>query len=190
MRTPGEIRVLGESIYAPEVSLLELRRSVDMVLQLQRPNPLPLSAYENIVFGLRLHGERDQLGRAGLDEAVERALTGVGLWAALKDRLRTPATSLQIEQQQKLCIARLLPLKPAVILMDEPCSALDIAGTRAVEELMFSLRGNYAIVIVTHNMAQARRTSDESLFMLLGELVERARTERLKQPPRPRAHRE
>jgi len=117
--------------------------------------------------------------RNGLDEAVERALTETGLWEDLKDRLDNKATTLQLEQQQKLCIARLLPLKPEVILMDEPCSALDVEGTRAIEELMFALKGRYTIVIVTHNMAQARRASDECIFMLLGELIEHTRTEDL-----------
>jgi phosphate transport system ATP-binding protein len=175
--TQGEIKVLGKNIYDPDVSLVELRKSVGMVFQ--RPNPLPISVYENVVFGMRIHRERSQLTRAALDEAVEKALTEVGLWKDLKDRLHAKATSLQLEQQQKLCIARLLPLKPEVILMDEPCSALDVEGTRAIEELMFALKGHYTIVIVTHNMAQARRVSDECIFMLLGELVEHARTEDL-----------
>ena len=127
VRTTGTIEVLGQNIYAPEVSLVELRKAVGMVFQ--RPNPLPISVYENVVFGLRVHMERRQLTRAVLDEAVETALGEVGLWTDLKDRLHIRATSLQLEQQQKLCIARLLPLKPSVILMDEPCSALDTAGT-------------------------------------------------------------
>ena len=118
------------------------------------------------------------------DEAVEKALVEVGLWDDLKDRLDAPAISLQLEQQQKLSIARLLPLKPEIILMDEPCSALDVEGTRAIEELMWALRGRYTMVIVTHNMAQARRASDECLFMLLGELVEHSRTEDLFLNPR------
>jgi len=117
--------------------------------------------------------------RADYNAAVESALTEVGLWKDLKDRLDMRATNLQLEQQQKLCIARLLPLKPEIILMDEPCSALDVEGTRAIEELMFELRGRYTIVIVTHNMAQARRASDECIFMLLGELIEHSRTEDL-----------
>lgn len=175
--TRGEIRILDKNIYDPDVSLIELRKSVGMVFQ--RPNPLPLSVYENVVFGLRIHSERQQLRRATLDEAAEKALTEVGLWDDVKDRLGEKATSLQLEQQQKLCIARLLPLKPRIILMDEPCSALDVDGTRAIEELMFSLRGRYTILIVTHNMAQARRASDECIFMLLGEMVEHRRTEDL-----------
>jgi phosphate transport system ATP-binding protein len=145
----------------------------------QRPNPLPVSIYENVVFGLRIHSERSALKRSELDAAVEKALTEVGLWKDLKDRLKERATSLQLEQQQKLCIARLLPLKPEVILMDEPCSALDVEGTTAIEELMFELKGRYTIVIVTHNMAQARRASDESIFMLMGKVVEHAPTEDL-----------
>jgi phosphate transport system ATP-binding protein len=175
--TTGEIVVLGKNIYDADVSLIELRKSVGMVFQ--RPNPLPLTVYENVVFGLRLHGDSRSLKKADLDVTVEKALTEVGLWNDLKDRLDTPAIGLQLEQQQKLCIARLVPLKPEVILMDEPCSALDVEGTRAIEELMWNLRGRYTIVIVTHNMAQARRASDECIFMLLGELIEHTRTENL-----------
>jgi phosphate transport system ATP-binding protein len=175
--TTGEIKVLGKNIYDRDVSLIELRKAVGMVFQ--RPNPLPISVYENMVFGLRIHSERKDLRRATLDEAVESALTEVGLWEDLKDRLESKATGLQLEQQQKLCIARLLPLKPRVILMDEPCSALDVEGTRAIEELMFGLKGRYTILIVTHNMAQARRASDECIFMLMGEMIEHRRTEDL-----------
>lgn len=174
--TQGEIKLHGKNIYDDDVSLMELRKSVGMVFQ--RPNPLPLSVYENIVLGLRIHHET-RPKRAQLDEAVETALKEVGLWEGLKDRLDTKATALQLEQQQKLCIARLLPLKPDIILMDEPCSALDVEGTRQIEELMFALRERYTIVIVTHNMAQARRASDECLFMLMGELIEHSRTEDL-----------
>src|SRR5262245_22550596 len=145
----------------------------------QRPSPLPISVYENVVFGLRLHHPPNDFKRSDLNSAVEKALTETGLWNDLKDRLDVKATTLLLEQQQKLCIARLLPLKPEIILMDEPCSALDVEGTRAIEELMFELRGRYTLLIVTHNMAQARRASDECLFMLLGEVVERARTEDL-----------
>ncbi|HEX7858814.1 MAG TPA: phosphate ABC transporter ATP-binding protein [Verrucomicrobiae bacterium] len=175
--TKGEIRILGKNIYDEDVSLIELRKSVGMVFQ--RPNPLPISIYDNVVFGLRLHSERSALTRSALDEAVEKALKEVGLWNDLKDRLKERATSLQLEQQQKLSIARLLPLKPEVILMDEPCSALDVEATRAIEELMMQLRGRYTMIIVTHNMAQARRVSDECIFMLLGEMVEHRRTEDL-----------
>lgn len=175
--TTGEIKLLGKNIYDPDVSLPELRKAIGMVFQ--RPNPLPISVYENIVFGLRIHSERKDLKKSRLDEAVEQALQNVSLWKDLKDKLHTRATSLQLEQQQKLCIARLLPLKPEIILMDEPCSALDAEATRGIEELMFELAGRYTIVIVTHNMAQARRVSDECIFMLLGELIEHSRTEDL-----------
>ena len=175
--TTGEIKILNKNVYDPDVSLIELRKKVGMVFQ--RPNPLPISVYENVVFGLRLHREPSSLKRSVLDEAVETALTEVRLWNDLKDRLDVKATTLQLEQQQKLCIARLLPLKPDIILMDEPCSALDVEGTKAIEEQMFELKGRYTIVIVTHNMAQARRASDECIFMLLGELVEHSRTENL-----------
>jgi phosphate transport system ATP-binding protein len=177
VRTSGEIRVLGENIYDRHVSLVELRKAVGMVFQ--RPNPLPISVYENVVFGLRVHTPRNQQKRSLLDAAVEKALSEVGLWKDLKDRLDVKGTTLLLEQQQKLCLARLLPLKPEIILMDEPASALDVEGTRAIEELMFELRGRYTIVIVTHNMAQARRASDESVFMLLGRIVEHARTQDL-----------
>jgi len=182
VRTKGEIIINEKNIYDPDVSLIELRKSVGMVFQ--RPNPLPISVYENVVFGLRIHTPVWQQKKKAFDEAVEKALTEVGLWKDLKDRLKTKATALQLEQQQKLCIARILPLKPEVILMDEPCSALDVEGTRAIEELMFGLRGNYSIVIVTHNMAQARRASDECAFMLLGEMLEFTRTADLFLRPR------
>jgi phosphate transport system ATP-binding protein len=182
VRTTGEIAVLGQNIYAPEVSLVELRKSVGMVFQ--RPNPLPISVYENVVFGIRVHSARTSLRRRQLDEAVEKALTEVGLWKDLRDKLHARATELQLEQQQKLCIARLLPLKPDVILMDEPASALDVEGTHAIEELMFALKENYTLVVVTHNMAQARRASDECIFMLLGEVIEHRRTSELFLNPR------
>ncbi len=182
VRTQGEIIILGKNIYDPDVSLIELRKSVGMVFQ--RPNPVPISIYENVIFGLRIHNSWKKLKKNDLDDAVEKALTEVGLWKDLKDRLRVKATTLQLEQQQKLCIARLLPLKPEVILMDEPCSALDVEATRAIEDLMYNLRGRYTIVIVTHNMAQARRASDECIFMLLGEVIEHTRTEELFLNPR------
>ena len=177
VRTEGTINLLGKNIYDPDVSLIELRKSVGMVFQ--RPNPLPISVYENVIFGLRVHTPRSELKRSVLDEAVEQALREVMLWDDLKDNLKQKATELQLEQQQKLCIARLLPLKPEIILMDEPCSALDVGATTAVEELMLTLAGKYTIVIVTHNMAQARRISHECIFMLLGEIVEHDRTEKI-----------
>lgn len=178
--TTGEIKLHNKNIYDPDVSLIELRKCVGMVFQ--RPNPLPISVYDNVVFGVRIHSDR--IKKPELDDAVEKALTEVGLWKDLKDRLDTKATTLQLEQQQKLCIARLLPLKPDIILMDEPCSALDVEGTRQIEELMFELKGRYTIVIVTHNMAQARRASDECIFMLLGKIIEHSRTEDLFLTPR------
>lgn len=181
VRTEGEIRLLGHNIYQPDVALTELRKRVGMVFQ--RPNPLPLSVYENVVLGLRLHHERRALTKAVLDAAVEVALRETGLWEDLKDRLKANATSLQLEQQQKLCIARLLPLKPEIILLDEPCSALDVEGTRAIEDLLFRLKGQYTMLIVTHNMAQAQRASDECIFMLLGEVIEQAATPQLFSAP-------
>jgi len=177
VRTSGEIRILGQDIYAPDVSLIELRKAVGMVFQ--RPNPMPISVYENIVFGLRVHTPRGQLKKPDLDQVVEKALREVKLWDELKDQLHTRATHLQLAEQQKLCIARLLPLKPEVILMDEPCSALDTEATIAVEELMLTLAGKYTILVVTHNMAQARRVSQECAFMLMGEVIEHDRTEKL-----------
>ena len=175
--TTGEIKILGQNIYAPEVSLIELRKAVGMVFQ--RPNPLPISVFENVVFGLRIHSTYGSLKKSQLHEAVESALREVFLWDELKDRLHSRATALQLEQQQRLCLARLLPLKPEVILMDEPCSTLDSESTLGIEELMLSLAGRYTILIVTHNMAQARRVSQECAFMLLGEVVEHTRTENL-----------
>lgn len=175
--TTGEIKILEKNIYDSDVSLPELRKAVGMVFQ--RPNPLPISVYENVVFGLRIHSGRSALKKSKTDEMVEEALREVFLWDDLKDKLKAKATTLQLEQQQKLCIARLLPLKPQVILMDEPCSSLDAEATRAIEELMLELAGRYTILIVTHNMAQARRVSDECIFMLLGEIMEHSSTDDL-----------
>jgi phosphate transport system ATP-binding protein len=172
--TTGEIAVLGKNIYDPDVSLSELRKSVGMVFQ--RPNPLPISIYENIVFGLKSHTPQRQLKKSELDAEVESALQQVKLWDATRDRLKDKATGLTLEQQQKLCIARLLPLKPQVILMDEPCSALDAEGITRVEELIRELRTEFTIVMVTHNMGQAKRASDECIFMLLGRVVEHSPT--------------
>jgi len=173
VRTEGRIEILGEDVYASHVDLVELRRRVGMVFQ--RPNPLPLSVRENVLFGLRVHGGQggsSRAGRAELDNAVENALREVGLWDALRDRLHRQATALSLEQQQKLCIARLLPLQPEVLLMDEPCSALDPVATAKIEELLFSLKQDLTVVIVTHNMQQAARVSDWTAFMYLGEIVE------------------
>jgi len=143
----------------------------------QRPNPLPISIRKNVLFGLNIHQEKvKKESKAEADAIVQQSLTEVLLWDSVKDKLDLPATNLSLEQQQKLCIARLLPVKPSVLLMDEPCSALDPNATSAVEELIWKLRGAYTILIVTHNMAQARRTSDECAFMLMGKMVEHSKT--------------
>jgi phosphate transport system ATP-binding protein len=172
--TTGSVEILGKNIYDANVSLLELRKSVGMVFQ--RPNPLPISIYENVLFGLRSHTPWGKHSRSGRDELVESALRDVQLWDEVKDRLRQKATKLTLEEQQKLCIARLLPLKPRVILMDEPCSALDAEGTERIEALVDELRRRYTIVMVTHNMGQASRVSQECVFMLLGRIVEHGPT--------------
>jgi phosphate transport system ATP-binding protein len=175
--TTGEVTILGRNIYERDVSLSELRKSVGMVFQ--RPNPLPISIYKNVLFGIRTHTYRGTFRRSERDEMVEAALRDVQLWDDVKDKLRSKATRLTLEQQQKLCIARLLPLKPRVILMDEPCSALDAEGTERIETLIGELREKYTILIVTHNMAQARRVSDECIFMLLGKIIEHGATSEL-----------
>jgi phosphate transport system ATP-binding protein len=175
VRITGSIQVMGEDIYGPDVELIQVRKKLGMVFQ--RPNPLPISIRENVLFGYRLHAQKKNIKRAEEDDIVEDALKQVLLWDKVKDRLDRKATALSLEEQQKLCIARLLPVKPNVLLMDEPCSALDPKGTEAVEELIWELRGDYSILIVTHNMAQARRTSDECIFMLLGKVIEHTRTD-------------
>jgi phosphate transport system ATP-binding protein len=176
VRTEGRVDILGSEIYSPDADLVELRQKVGMVFQ--RPNPLPLSIAENILFGLRIH-KQGRLDKGEAEEAIESSLREVSLWSELKDSLDATATGLSLEKQQKLCIARLLPLKPEILLMDEPCSALDPNATQRVEELLRELKGQYTIVIVTHNMAQARRISDQCIFMLLGEKIEHRRTEDL-----------
>ncbi len=174
VRIEGRIEVQGQNIYDPACELVQVRKQVGMVFQ--RPNPLPISIRENILFGHKLHAK----GKGGRhDDIVEQALRQVLLWDKVKDKLSRKATELSLEEQQKLCIARLLPVKPKVMLMDEPCSALDPKGTEAVEELIWELRGEYSILIVTHNMAQARRASEECIFMLMGKVVEQAPTEQL-----------
>ncbi len=177
VRIEGGINVFGENIYAPEVELIQVRKQIGMVFQ--RPNPLPISIRDNILFGHEIHSERGKSNKARREEIVEEALRQVLLWDKVKDRLHHKATGLSLEEQQKLCIARLLPVKPRVLLMDEPCSALDPKGTAAVEELIWELRGQYSILIVTHNMAQARRASEECVFMLMGKVVEHAPTDQL-----------
>jgi phosphate transport system ATP-binding protein len=174
VKTTGEVTILGKNIYDADVSLSTLRKSVGMVFQ--RPNPLPISIYDNVLFGIRAHTPRGAFTRQQKDEMVEKALSEVQLWDAVKNRLRRRATHLTLEEQQKLCIARLLPLKPQVILMDEPCSALDAEGVERIEELLDGLRAQYTIVMVTHNMGQARRASHECIFMLMGRVIEHGST--------------
>ena len=176
-RVEGAIEVLDKNIYDPDVELVQLRKQVGMVFQ--RPNPLPISIRENVLFGHAIHSSDRRPSRSERDEIVEAALTQVLLWDKVKDRLDRKATELSLEEQQKLCIARLLPVKPSVLLMDEPCSALDPNGTEAVEELIWELRGQYTMLVVTHNMAQARRASEECVFMLLGKVVEHTPTEEM-----------
>ena len=177
VKITGEIKILGKPI--GEVDVLALRRSVGMVFQ--RPNPFPLTIYDNIIFGLRIHGISK---KSVLDETVFNSLTSVGLWNDLKDRLKENALRLSGEQQQRLCIARLIAVKPDVLLMDEPCSALDPIATGHIEELMQDMKNNYTIVIVTHNMQQAARVSDACGFMLLGDLVEYGDTEKIFTAPK------
>ena len=177
VRIDGRINVFGNNIYDPGVELVQVRKEVGMVFQ--RPNPLPVSIRDNILFGHRIHNKGDKSSRRNTDEIVEDALRRVLLWDQVKDNLNRKATELSLEEQQKLCIARLLPVKPRVLLMDEPCSALDPKGTSAVEELIWELRGEYTILIVTHNLAQARRASEECIFMLMGEVKEHGATEDL-----------
>ena len=174
VRITGSIDVMGQNIYDPDVEIVQVRKQVGMVFQ--RPNPLPVSVYDNVIFGHSLHSGQKKVSKSERDDIVEKALRKVLLWDKVKDRLHVKATTLSLEEQQKLCIARLLPVKPAVLLMDEPCSALDPRGTEAVEELIWELRGDYTILIVTHNMAQARRASDECIFMLMGKVVEHGDT--------------
>jgi phosphate transport system ATP-binding protein len=168
VRTSGRILLDGEDVYGDGMALTHLRKRVGMVFQ--RPNPFPLSVFENVAYGLRVHGMRQ--GGDAVDEAVEAALRATALWGALKDRLHGPALELTPEQQQRLCISRLVAVEPEVLLMDEPCSALDPIATEHIEELMRGLAERYTIIIVTHNMQQAARVSTETGFMLLGELVE------------------
>ena len=178
-RVTGRILLDGHDIMDPALSLVTLRKRVGMVFQ--RPNPFPLSVFENIAFGLRIH--ELATGR-DIDEVVERSLRAVGLWDELKRRLRTSALRLSLEQQQRLCIARLLAVQPEVLLMDEPCSALDPVATARVEELLHELKTQYTMIIVTHNMQQAARVSDYTGFLLLGELIEFGETERVFTTPR------
>ena len=175
----GDVNVLGENIFLPEIDLIVLRQKVGMVFQ--RPNPFPLSVRENITFGLEIHNKHK---KNQFDKIVETSLKNVLLWNDLKDRLDDSALRLSLEQQQRLCIARVLAMKPQIILMDEPCSALDPIATLKIEELMQELKNNYTIVIVTHNMQQAARASDNTAFLYLGELVEYGETKQIYSSPK------
>ena len=172
--TRGVIKVMGEDIYHPKIDPNLVRREVGMVFQ--NSEPLPKSIYDNVAFGLRLARERN---KKVIDQAVEESLTGVALWDEVKDRLKESALELSSGQQQRLCIARTIAIKPKVILMDEPCSALDQAATGAIEELIKKLRDDYTVVIVTHNMQQATRISDQTAFLNSGELIEYDLTSKL-----------
>jgi phosphate transport system ATP-binding protein len=172
--TGGAVRIGGTDINAPEVDVIELRKRVGMVFQ--KSNPFPKSIYENIAYGLRIAGVRD---RRRLDAAVEDSLRGAALWEEVKDRLHASALGLSGGQQQRLCIARAVAVRPEVILMDEPCSALDPIATAKVEELISTLSERFTLVIVTHNMQQAARCSDRTAFFYLGRLVEFDRTDKL-----------
>ncbi|MGE5612092.1 MAG: phosphate ABC transporter ATP-binding protein PstB [Bacillota bacterium] len=174
VRIEGQILLDGENIYRAGNDLTRLRKRVGMVFQ--RPNPFPLSVFDNVAYGLRVHGITK---RAELEEIVERSMQATFLWDDLKDKLNHAALDLSAEQQQRLCISRLVAVEPEVLLMDEPCSALDPIATEHIEELMRGLAEKYTIIIVTHNMQQAARVSQETGFMLLGELVEFGTTARM-----------
>ena len=178
-RVGGQILLDGQSIHAPNVNLSRLRQRVGMVFQ--RPNPFPLSIFDNVAYGLRVHG---QAGRLETEEIVEQSLRATGLWDDVKDRLASPALALSPERQQRLCISRVVAVTPEVLLMDEPCSALDPIATGHIEELMWNLCESYTIVIVTHNMQQAARVATETAFMLLGDLVEFGSTVTIFENPR------
>jgi phosphate transport system ATP-binding protein len=174
VKVEGRVTIDGQDVYGPGVDLVDLRRRVGMLFQ--KANPFPKSIFENVAFGPRIHGVR----RAGdLDQAVERSLRQAALWDEVKDRLGTSALELSGGQQQRLCLARVLAVDPEVILMDEPCSALDPISTARIEELIEELRERYTVVIVTHNMQQAARVSDRTAFLLNGQLVEVDDTEKI-----------
>lgn len=178
VKITGSIKYKGEDIFEPSVDVSELRRQVGMVFQ--KPNPFPMSIYDNIAYGPRTHGVKS---RAKLDEIVEQSLRGAAIWDEVKDRLKKNALGLSGGQQQRLCIARALAVEPEVLLMDEPTSALDPISTSKIEGLAMELKDRYTIVIVTHNMQQAVRISDHTAFFLLGELVEYGETEKLFSQP-------
>lgn len=172
VRIEGEVLLDGNSIYHPDTDVVMLRKRVGMVFQ--RPNPFPMSIYDNVAYGPRIHGNNT---KSVLDELVERSLRGSALWDEVKDRLHSSALGLSGGQQQRLCIARLLAVEPEVLLMDEPCSALDPISTMKIEELVSELKQRYTIIVVTHNMQQAARISDYTGFFLNGDLVEHDQTD-------------
>ncbi|MDF2928618.1 phosphate ABC transporter ATP-binding protein PstB [Anaerospora sp.] len=172
VKIEGEIIIDGVNIYRPNIDVVMLRKRIGMVFQ--RPNPFPMSIYDNIAYGPRIHGAPS---KSVLDDVVEKSLTGAALWDEVKDRLHSSAMGLSGGQQQRLCIARLLAVEPEVLLMDEPCSALDPISTMKIEELVTELKAQYTIVMVTHNMQQAARVSDYTAFFLSGELVEHDKTD-------------
>lgn len=173
-RVQGEILFNGQNIYAPSVEVDELRKQIGMVFQ--RPNPFPQSIFENVAYGLRVNGIRD---KSYIEHTVEEALRGAALWDEVKDKLKKSAFRLSGGQQQRLCIARAMAVKPDVLLMDEPASALDPISTAKVEDLIYEMRENYTIVIVTHNMQQAARVSNKTAYFYMGELIEYADTRKL-----------
>jgi phosphate transport system ATP-binding protein len=175
----GSIKVKGQDLYAAATDVIEVRRRIGMVFQ--KSNPFPKSIYENVVYGLRIAGIRD---RATLDDACERSLRGAALWDEAKDRLNESGLSLSGGQQQRLCIARAIAVEPEIVLMDEPCSALDPIATLKIEELIYSLKEHYTLVIVTHNLQQAARVSDRTAFFWLGRLVEYGPTPQVFTKPR------
>ena len=181
VKITGEVKYRGKNIFDPSVDVNELRRQIGMVFQ--KPNPFPMSIYDNIAYGPRTHGIR---AKARLDEIVEQSLRDAAIWDEVKDRLKKSALGLSGGQQQRLCIARALAVEPDVLLMDEPTSALDPISTSKIEELAISLKDRYTIIIVTHNMQQAVRISDQTAFFLLGELVEYGDTEKMFSQPEDR----
>ena len=179
VRIEGDMDLNGDSIYAPGVDVIELRKRIGMVFQ--KPNPFPMSIYENVVYSLRIDGERD---RRVLDEVCEKSLRGASLWDEVKDRLQESALAMSGGQQQRLCIARAIAAEPEVLLLDEPCSALDPIATGRIEDLIEELKGSYSVLMVTHNMQQASRASDYCAFMYLGRLVEYGATDSIFLAPR------
>ena len=181
VKITGDVRYNGDDIFSPSVDVSELRRQIGMVFQ--KPNPFPMSIYDTVAYGPRTHGIRS---KAKLDETVERSLRGAAIWDEVKNRLKKNALGLSGGQQQRLCIARALAVEPEVLLMDEPTSALDPISTSKIEELAINLKEKYTIIIVTHNMQQAVRISDNTAFFLLGELIEYGATEEIFSQPKDR----